>query len=277
MTGRGIDHIGILGRSLDSLASQYEDLGFRLTPRAFHQDSMGTSNRLAQFAGRNFIELIELDRPETVQPHAPGFYSFGGFAQDFLAMRDGLGLVVFQTHDTPADIARWKQKGLTTYDQFDFERKATLPDGSLATVRFELGFVTSPMMPELLFFVCHNRAEEHFWKPEFQAHPNGAEEIEAVVLCSAEPERHGVFLSELFDGEVTEQDEGVRVACGRHWIDVRTPHALADTGWRRNPGAEAVGAGFQIRTEAPAGAITPSAEAGGAFIIWNDTRRRSAR
>ena len=46
------------GEGLDAAA--YEALGFRLTPRARHPDNMGTSNRLAQFPARNFIELLEL-------------------------------------------------------------------------------------------------------------------------------------------------------------------------------------------------------------------------
>lgn len=45
---------------LDAAAASYEDLGFTLTPRAFHPDNMGTSNRLAQFKDETFIELLEV-------------------------------------------------------------------------------------------------------------------------------------------------------------------------------------------------------------------------
>ena len=57
MSGRGIDHVGIATRDLDSLAAKWERLGFTLTPRAYHQDHMGTSNRLVQFEGGNFIDV----------------------------------------------------------------------------------------------------------------------------------------------------------------------------------------------------------------------------
>ena len=69
-TGRAIDHIGIASRSLDGLAARYEALGFTLTPRARHQDHMGTSNRLVQFRGRNFIELLEVIEAGVGDDHA---------------------------------------------------------------------------------------------------------------------------------------------------------------------------------------------------------------
>ena len=64
-SGRAIDHVVLTVRDLDAAAITYQRLGFTLTPRAAHDDQMGTSNRLAQFRGRNFIELLEVDRPET--------------------------------------------------------------------------------------------------------------------------------------------------------------------------------------------------------------------
>ena len=272
-TGRAIDHIGIASRSLDGLAAQYEALGFTLTPRAYHQDHMGTSNRLVQFGGpeggRNFIELLEVDRPETMLPHAPGFMGFGQFNHDFLARREGLSLIVFRTNDAAADLARWKARGLCVYDQFNFERQATLPDGSQVTVRFELGFVTDPAMPDILFYVCDNKAEDHFWKPAFQRHANGAEELERIILTAQDPARHAGFLGALFDGEVCEAGAGITVHFAEHRIDVVRPDVLADQAWAVRPlDGEALAAGFVIRAPSGAGTVTPAAEAGGAFITW---------
>ncbi len=268
--GRGIDHVGIATRNLDDLAAQYEGLGFTLTPQAWHQDHMGTSNRLVQFGdpdgGRNFIELLEVDRPQTMLPHAPGFMGFGQFNHDFLRVREGLSLIVFQTGDTAADLARWRAKGLQTYDQFNFERQATLPDGSKETVRFELGFVTDPAMPQILFYVCDNKAEQHFWKPEYHAHANSGEEIEAIVLCSNQPQRHAEFLTRLFDGDAHVEDDKISVQFGPHDIVVTTPAELAWTGWADNPGPEAVAAGLEIAAPDYDGELIKPANAGGVFI-----------
>ena len=264
--GRAIDHIGIASRDLPALAAQYEALGFTLTPLAYHQDHMGTSNRLVQFKGGNFIELLTVDRPETMLPHSPGFMGFGQFNHDFLAKREGMSLVIFQTQDAAADLARWKAKGLDVYDQFNFERFATLPDGSQVTVQFELGFVTSPAIPDVLFYVCHNKAEEHFWKPQFQVHENGAEEMTAISLCVPEPEKAANFLSALFDGEVSEAEDGFSVACDTHRIDVATPEAFATQ--RRVNHPPYGGVGYEVRCPERKGTAAPPEQAGNAFINW---------
>jgi hypothetical protein len=266
--GRAIDHVGVASRNLDALAAQYESLGFTLTPRAWHEDRMGTSNRLAQFRGRNFIELLEVDRPNNIMPHAPDLMSFGAFTHGYLEKRQGLALVVFRTENAAADVASWRAKGLDTYAPFQFGRQAKTPDGGTVTVSFSLGFVTSPMMPDVLFFVCENRAEEHFWKSAYQDHANGADEIAAVVLCASEPACHGDFLNSLFGGTVTDRDDGISVICGAHRIDVVTPGSISDTGWAGDVDSNALGAGLVIRTTGKAGHITPAANAGGAFIRW---------
>ena len=80
-SGRPIDHVVLVVRDLGATAAIYQELGFTLTPRAVHEDRMGTSNRLVQFKAKNFIELLEVDRPETLAPHdftrEPPFFSFG--------------------------------------------------------------------------------------------------------------------------------------------------------------------------------------------------------
>ena len=269
-SGRAIDHVVIAGRDLDGLAARYEALGFRLTPRAWHEDRMGTSNRLAQFRGRNFIELLEVDRPDKVEEPEDGGFAFGAFLKGWLARREGLAMIVFRTQDARLDIAAWREAGIDTYAPFDFQRPARLPDGSEATVGFSLGFATSPDMPELAFFVCENRAQEHFWKPDYQRHPNGAEEIVAVTLAARRPAEHAAFLGRLFGGEARERPGGISIECGPHRIDVLTPDRVA--GWDGDPGQDAfdgaIGAGVSIRAQGRGGPTTPAAEAGGVAIDW---------
>ena len=101
-TGRAIDHVGIAARDLDGLAARYQALGFTLTPRAHHPDHMGTSNRLVQFKGRNFLELIEVDRPEGVTPLSDSVMSFGAYTAKLLERREGINLIVFRTDDRDA-------------------------------------------------------------------------------------------------------------------------------------------------------------------------------
>jgi hypothetical protein len=141
-SGRAIDHVVLAVRDLDSAAATYEKLGFTLAPRAAHEDRMGTSNRLAQFARRNFIELLAVDRPERLAPHdftaSPRFFSFGDHNRLAVREREGLSMLVFASDDARADIRSFSAADLPTYAPFDFERYAKLPDGTQATVAFSL-------------------------------------------------------------------------------------------------------------------------------------------
>ncbi|MDH3715731.1 MAG: VOC family protein, partial [Gammaproteobacteria bacterium] len=217
-TGRSLDHVVLAVRDLEAAANVFRGLGFTLTPRATHEDRMGTANRLAQFAGRNFIELLEVDRPRRLAPHdfskSPPFFSFGAHNLDFTAAREGISMLVFAGDDARADNTNFAAAEIPTYAPFDFDRLARLPDGQEVSVSFSLAFATSPDMPKIAFFVCQNRAQEHFWKPAFQIHENGAQGIAAVYLVSRFPQRDADFVGRLFGGAVTPYPGGMRVSCG---------------------------------------------------------------
>jgi catechol 2,3-dioxygenase-like lactoylglutathione lyase family enzyme len=274
-SGRPIDHIVLAVRDLDSAARTYERLGFTLTPRASHEDRMGTSNRLAQFAGRNFIELLEVDRPDRLDPHdfaaRPPRFSFGAHNRHCVSEREGISMLVFAGDDARADIAAFERNGVHTYAPFDFERKARLPDGQEVTVGFSLAFATSPAMPDIAFFVCQNRAQEYFWKPDFQVHDNRAEGIVAVYLASPDPDRDGSFLGKMFGGGVSAIDGGVAVACGKAQdILVLQPGAIA----RQLPGAMPGGGsgpmlvGIALSAKIADARTTSTDDACGMFIEW---------
>jgi len=269
------DHIVVAVGSLAAAGASYERLGFTLTPRAEHPPSMGTANRLAQFAGRNFIELLEVDRPAgQIQPDLaarPPRFGFGVQNRRFLERRQGMSMLVLASDDARADLARLDAAGLATWAPVDFERRALLPDGQEVTVAFSLGFVTDPAMPELAFFFCQQRFPEHFWKPDYQRHANGAEAIRRLWLVSDAPERHAAFLASLCDGEATQVPGGIAVAlAGGEEIAVLTPdaiRAIAPDGVPE-PREGPAFAGIEIATTAPR-PTTPAAEACGLFIVWS--------
>ena len=274
-SGRSIDHVVLAVRDLGATAAIYQELGFTLTPRAVHEDRMGTSNRLVQFKAQNFIELLEVDRPETLAPHdftrEPPFFSFGDHNRRAVADRDGLSMLVFAGHDARADIDRFKGAGLPTFAPFDFQRLARQPDGTEVTVAFSLAFVQSPDMPNVAFFVCENRAQGHFWKPEYQGHANGATGIVAVYLSSPAPERDAAFVGKMFDAEVRPlPDGGCRVACGpAQELRVLTPEAVARRDGSLTGLQQATPrlAGIAVSTPSKHG-LTPAAQACGMFIEW---------
>jgi hypothetical protein len=273
-TGRAIDHVVLAVQDLDRAALQYQQLGFTLTPRAAHEDRMGTSNRLAQFRERNFIELLEVDRPKGLARHdfgaSPPFFSFGDHNRLAVRGRDGLSMMVFASDDARADILSFSLANLPTFAPFDFERYAELPDGIQVTVSFSLAFVQSPEMPRVAFFACENRAQDYFWKPEYQSHANGVTGIVAVYLSSLTPERDAAFVNKMFGGKVSSVPGGCSVACGpSQELRVLTPQALSkrDRSFGSSENGTPILAGIVLATRERQG-LTPTVDASGMFIEW---------
>jgi hypothetical protein len=272
-TGRPIDHVVLAVRDLDQAARQFEKIGFALTPRAFHDDRMGTSNRLAQFRGRSFIEVLMVDRPGQLAHHdfscVPPFFSFGDHNRLSLDRREGLSIIVFASEDARADVRRFEGAGLPTFQPFDFERQARLPDGSLVTVAFSLAFTISPDMPGIAFMVSQNRAQEYFWKAEYQSHPNGAQGINAVYLASPSPDRDAAFIGAMLGGEIVPISGGLRISCGPSQdVRVLSPQAITEIDPTFDMRAVSpVLAGIRVASDARRGTI-PASQACGMFIEW---------
>ena len=224
---RGLDHLVHSVRDLDAARNQYEAAGFTTTPRALHP--WGTANSLVQF-DRSFIEILSVEEPENIAAPAAGEFSFGRFNQDFLALREGMSMMVFSSDDANADLQRWRADGVQTYEPFGFSRLATLPDGQQVTVSFSLAFATHPHMPRAGWFVCQHHNPEHFWKPHYQRHANGAARMDCVWLQADEPAQYADFLSSLFPDETQIEDDahGVTLVLEYGKVAVRKPAFLAE-------------------------------------------------
>jgi hypothetical protein len=180
-------------------------------------------------------------------------------------------MLVLASTDARADLAALAAAGAETYAPMDFERKARLPDGQEATVGFSLGFLTDPEMPELAFFLCQQHAPQHFWKPAYQRHANGAQAIRRVFLVADEPQRHGAALARLTGGDARVVEGGIAVACGGgEALVVLRPDAIRDLAPDGVPAPRQgpAFAGIEIATGSPPPATTPAAAACGLFIAW---------
>lgn len=189
-TMMAMDHIVWAVRDLDAAAAEIEALGLALAPRAEHPAWMGTANRTAQFADRTYLELLEVDRPDAQERHDPtsGAFGFGGWAKDRLArLGDGPTMLAFKTDDAEAARAVFDAAGAQTFPTARFERRAQQPDGSVATLGFANAFALHPAAPEIALFACqHLHAPELFWRPERQAHANGAQGIARIEIEAAD-------------------------------------------------------------------------------------------
>jgi hypothetical protein len=223
---RGIDHLVLCVRDLDAARNAYQSFGFTTTPPALHP--FGTGNSLVQMKAC-FLELITVADAAKIQASAEGEFSFGRYIQNFLRRREGLSMLVFESHDAAADQAEFARKGLDTFAPLHFERKATLPDGSKVTVGFSLAFATSPEMPEAVFFTCQQHAPEHFWKPEYQTHANGALTVREVIMVAESPGRLASFFARMQPPcAVSVDSSGIQVSTARGQVTVLTTDRFMD-------------------------------------------------
>jgi hypothetical protein len=221
---RGLDHLVLSVRDLDAAESRFRALGFTLTPRAHHP--FGTANNLAIFGG-NFLELLGVDDPAKIPGHEAGRFSFGQHAVEFLKRGEGVSFIVLDTPDARGDHREFQAKRIATFEPVDFSRGAKQPDGSDRTVSFTICFALPPD-PAPPHFVCQQRhPPENFWRPEYQAHENGARRISEVVLRADGSEGLAPFYAALFGREALRQGpDDLQVRTGRGRISALTPAAL---------------------------------------------------
>jgi len=218
---RGIDHLVLSVSDVERAAEFYRRLGFTTTPRAQHP--WGTDNSLVQLTG-SFLELLAVVRPELVPPATEREFSFGAYNQEFLSRRQGMSMLVFESTDAKADREEFTSRGLHPFDNFHFERLATLPDGAQVTVAFTTAFATDPRMPEAVFFCCQQHAQQHFWRPEYQTHANGADAVDEVIMVAEEPIALADFFSKVQEPEsIEDSSSGLTVNTPRGAIRVCTP------------------------------------------------------
>jgi catechol 2,3-dioxygenase-like lactoylglutathione lyase family enzyme len=220
---RGLDHIVHAVRDLDAAADLYRKLGFTVGARNRHP--WGTHNYIIQLSGF-FIELLTLAEPDKLG--SDGFsILFAAFTRDFVALHDGLALLILESEDARADAAEFRASGISASEVMHFEREGRRPDGSSVKVGFSLAFAQDPFAPDIHFATCQQHYPENFWNPAFQQHTNGVERVAGVVLVADEPAEHRDFMLAFTGGHSARGDsDGFRIELPRGTISVMTPAAF---------------------------------------------------
>ena len=201
-----LDHVVFYaGTDLPALCRQFEALGFFLTPLG-HHDS-GSINRLVILDGA-YIELIGFEagvspgiRPE-LQAQAPGLNA--------LAFRDGPG---GPPAARPAGAFR---------APLNLARPVTSGKAS-GVARFRTTTMTEALQ-NFRVFLCEHLTPEWVWRPEWQAHANGAQRIERIRVGATEAARLRASIGAVM-GYAT--DQGDSFIAGNCTIDVVAAHDAA--------------------------------------------------
>jgi hypothetical protein len=197
MAGATLDHVVVDARDrLDEAARTYQALGFHLTPRGHH--TLGSSNNLAIF-GTNYLELL-------------GFGQSGATRLDLAAFPVGLNGLVFKTEDAAQTALHAQQAGIPASDANAFSRPVEL-DGRQQDARFRTTHLPPDASGIGRVYFCEHATPELVWRPEWQAHPNGARQIIRVLVATDDPSRQTSLFTGLFGPDpVTIQPGGATLA-----------------------------------------------------------------
>lgn len=202
---KGIDHVFLLVADLDASAAGYRRLGFTLSPRGTHSPDMGSANYTMVFE-RDYVELLGMiaDTPrnlhhrERIARDGEGLRAIACRIDDARAARDALAAI-----------------GIEAAPVGEFSRPLPLPDGSTGVAAFATTEFAEAEIPTGFVFMCQHKTRDMVWRPELQAHPNGAKGLAGIVAAADDPERMAGGFARLFAaGEVRAVEGGYSVATG---------------------------------------------------------------
>jgi hypothetical protein len=183
MSGVALDHVGVVTRDLAALATQYERLGFTLTPFARQSDGR-IANRCAMLH-RSYIELLAV-----VDPNA------GSATLDrFLARYAGIHILAFSMNDPHATLARLRRAGIDARSVSHLER--AIDDTEPAGPRARFALIQLPDQPEGRINLVQHLTRETLWQERFLRHPNNVTTLSEVVMAVAEPAEAAARFSRL--------------------------------------------------------------------------------
>jgi len=188
-----LDHVVVDARDrMDEAVQIYQTLGFQLTPRGYH--TLGSINHLAIF-GTNYLELLGFGEASAMRPELAPF-------------PHGLNGLVFKTDDAEATFRQAQAAGVPVLPANAFSRPLEL-DGRMQHARFRTTRVPPDASGIGRVYFCEHQTPELVWRPEWQAHPNGAQEMVRVVVATHDASRQATLFARLFgEDAVTQRADG---------------------------------------------------------------------
>lgn len=172
MTKLGIDHLIFVTPNLDATCKEFEDLGFRTSPRNVHPH-FGTANHILALQD-SYFELIgvEHDDPED---------RFGiEMFQSQIDRGGDMEVLALRTENAYADCKLLTDGGFEMTPASLWERGAVMRDGSEPTAIFATTGFPAQATPGTGFIYCEHRTPEVVWHKDWQHHPNGAVNLQGV-------------------------------------------------------------------------------------------------
>jgi Glyoxalase-like domain len=173
-----IDHLMISVKDSEAAGALFERMGFTATP---HSLMPGLSNRLICFPSQqrgacNFVELMTLEDVDTAPALMPLILLPPGRPVSMVMVAPDID----KTHDA------LRGQGLNMPPPLHLERDWALPGGEVITPRFAV-LIPDPGQSPFYWNVCQHKTPEHYVRPDFVHHENGAKALTAVIAVADKP------------------------------------------------------------------------------------------
>lgn len=189
-----IDHVVSAVADPESAGELLSAMGFTVTPLSV-MNNVGVANRLVLFQPQaagvaNFIELMGVVDPQKViAPLRPFLRGVGGYRWLVLSGPDAAS-----THE------RLVRERYPFGEPIAVKRDWVLPTGEVLQVAFN---VMMPIDAPIPFNFCEYRTLQHYIRPEFLNHPNGAEMLTGILCESQRPQECQGYFETLFGTRCT--------------------------------------------------------------------------
>ena len=169
-----IDHIVFNTRDrTDAAADFFLRAGFIVTPRGYH--TLGSINHTVVF-GSDYLELLGYPpgQPPALRP-------------ELVTRPPGLMATVMAADDADATRAALVARGMRPRPVQSFSRPVDLgagrQSGHHGDARFRVTRLEPDAVPGTWFYFCQHLTRELVWRPEWQAHPNGATGVAGIDIA----------------------------------------------------------------------------------------------
>jgi hypothetical protein len=180
-----LDHCGTIVRDLDAAHAAFSKLGFKLTARSHHVGARNPGDTIAPLGSANHCAMLPQGYLEVMGHVDPTKWSS---ALAMLEKYEGLHIVAFRPESTEAIQQGLIAQGKAVEAPRALERMAPYgPDGSeKRRVAFHnMRFSANVFMGHFQF--TDHLTRETMWQPHLLEHPNGAQALQKLYLCSPEP------------------------------------------------------------------------------------------
>jgi hypothetical protein len=191
-----LHHVGLINHSLERSASQYEKLGFTLTPLSLPKvpltpggipEILGAGNRHAIFQ-HNYLELLGIVDPErwaavTVEQRGP-------YDLDVpLSRYEGLHVMHFGTDHIEKVKERLDKQAIPSSPIKAFQRNVQTENGE-RTMKARTIHFPPASNPEGLLQVAQHDTPELIFQDRYMHHRNGAIALTEIIVVTEDPAGH---------------------------------------------------------------------------------------